>query len=176
MSGVITFFRLFDRATGLVDSVVRGFILVFSLLIFGFVFTQVLVRFFLPFPIVWLPEAATFTSAYLGLWGSSTCLRAGYHLQVKVMWDILPETAGRFLSILIYLLVFVFSLFMTVYGYRMAELSLGQMSETATFPVFWMRLAMASGGVLIGLQAVTLALREVAALLDAPGHGAEATE
>jgi len=166
--------RVVDRWTGHLDQMVRAFIFAFSIMIFVFVFTQVAVRFLLPFPLVWLPEAATFTAAYLGLWGSSTCLRVGYHLQVKVMWDILPESAGRVLGIVLQLLILVFCMFMIVYGYKMAELSRGQFSETATFPVFWMRCAMPTGGLLLAAQAITLALRDAATLLGAPDWRADA--
>lgn len=163
----IAFCREFDRLAGHVDSVVRVFIGLFSITIVALIFGQVFNRYVIPWPIVWLSEAAVFTAAYLGLWGSSTCLRIGYHLQVKLAWDMLPQGLGHILSLIVHTIMIMFCAFLIYYGYQFADMSRGQWSESATFPVFWAQLAMPTGGLLIGLQALALLLRELALMQGA---------
>lgn len=165
-NNLINAVRVFDRLTGYVDLVVRIFLIVFMISIFVFIFCQVIIR-FTPLRVFWFAEAATFAAAYLGLWGSSTCLRVGHHLQVKLMWDYLPVKAGRVLSIILYIALLIFCMVLAKYGLEMAALSRGQMSESNTFNVYWMRLAVPTGGVLIGLQSLNIVLRELAGLMGA---------
>lgn len=163
---IVNGIRIFDRYTGYVDFIVKGFIIFFMAAVFILVFSQVIVR-FTPLRVVWLDEGATFAAAYLGIWGSSTCLRIGYHLQVKLVWDYLPVAFGRLVSMTVYFILFGFCIVLVKYGHDMAVLGRGQLSQSGTFSVYLARLAIPTGGFLIGLQAINLVAREIAGYLGA---------
>ena len=159
-------FAIIDNVAGKIDSVARVVIAAALLCAFGLLLFQVLVRYILPFPVAWLEEAATYLSGYMAMIGTSVCLRAGYHLQVDLLRDALPEAAKHCLIFIQNVLVFSFGLFLLLYGIDFVALGWGQTSPSTFFMVSHARMAMPIGGALLMLQSMVMAGRSLLAFID----------
>lgn len=165
MSGISALCRGYDRASGHLDAVVRIALRLFMAGILAMLVLQVVVRYILPFPLPWVEELAVYLAAHLAMWGSSTCLRRSYHLQVRIMWDYLPLRPGRVLAIVLGLVLIAYCGILVWYGFRFAALGGHQMSPSGFIQVYWARLAMPTGGLLIALQALAQVVREADGLI-----------
>lgn len=159
-------FAMVDAFAGKIDSVARVVIAAALLCAFGLLLFQVLVRYILPFPVAWLEEAATYLSGYMAMIGTSVCLRAGYHLQVDLLRDALPEAAKHILILFQNVLVFSFGLFLLRYGIDFVALGWGQTSPSTFFMVSHARMSMPIGGALLMLQSLVMAGRSLLAFID----------
>lgn len=154
-------FEIYYRLTGYLDRAAQWAIGAGILGVFIMLVLQVLVRYVLPFPLPWVEEAAVYLSAYVALIGASVCLRAGYHLQVELLREMLGPRAQLVLLILQQLLVIGFALFIVRYGYAFVELGRGQTSPSTYFLVSHARMAMPIGGALLAIQAVAVIGRAI---------------
>jgi TRAP-type C4-dicarboxylate transport system permease small subunit len=151
-----------DRVTGAIDAVVKVCLTGMMAAIFVLVFTQVVLRYVIVFPLSWIEEVAAYLMAYLALWGSSSCLRTDSHLKVDVIQQAMPTVLRRLIVMAIHLLMLYYAYAITVSGYRFALLGVREMSESGTFALFWPRLALVTGGTLIAIQTLNLMVREAA--------------
>lgn len=173
MGAVRTTLTGFDVFTGYVDSVVRVFLSVFMASMFVLLLLSVLSRYVINQPFFWLAEGAGYLMALLGLWGSSTCIRVGGHMQVNIIQKRLAGEGGDahrvardVLTIVIYGSLLVFCYVLIHYGYRFADFGRFEYSPSGFFIVFWPRLAVPTGGVLIALQSMNLIGRAIVDLVD----------
>lgn len=160
-SRVRRIFETYYGLTGYLDRAAQWAIGAGILGVFVMLVLQVLVRYVLPFPLPWVEEAAVYLSAYVALVGASVCLRAGYHLQVELLRELLGPFAQLVLLILQQALVIGFALFIVRYGYAFVELGRGQTSPSTYFLVSHARMAMPIGGALLAIQALAVIGRAV---------------
>lgn len=173
MHGIETF----DRITGKIDDAVKVVISILMIVMFGLLLMNVLSRYVIMRPFFWLAEGAGYMMAMVGLFGSSTCIRGAAHMQVTLIPKRLagPDgTAHRYsvatIKILVSLLVLAYAWVMIRYGYAFAEFGRNEYSPSGYFIVFWPRLSLPIGGVLIALQSLNLIGRAVAQLMRAAGE------
>lgn len=163
----------YDTFTGHLDRVVRVFLGAFMLTMFALLLLSVLSRYVIRSPFFWLAEGAGYLMALLGLWGSSTCIRIGGHMQVNVIYKRLAGEGGDahriardILTIVIYASLLAYCYVLIRYGYRFADFGRFEYSPSGFFIVFWPRLAVPSGGLLIAIQSLNLIGRAILDLID----------
>lgn len=173
MSTVQNTLSAFDAFTGHVDKVVRVVLSAAMLAMFVLLLLSVLSRYVINQPFFWLAEGAGYLMALLGLWGSSTCIRVGGHMQVNIIHKRLAGAGGDrhriardVLTIVIYASLLVYCYVLIRYGYRFADFGRFEYSPSGFFIVFWPRLSVPSGGALIALQSLNLIGRAVSDLID----------
>ncbi len=150
----------FEKITGYVDTVVR-FALVANLsLLFAVLFLQVLFRYIIPTPLIWVEELAVYLAAYLVMWGASSCVRSGSHIRINILLKKLPLTVRYVLTVIYQLLIIYFLYYMCVHGYRFAAMGMQERTPTGTFVFFWPRLAIFTGGLLIIVQIAYIIVKE----------------
>lgn len=164
-------FAVWDRVTGWIDSVARAFMAAALLGILVMLLLQVTIRYILPVPIPWAEEAAVYLSGYVAMLGTGVCLRANYHLQVDILRDLLGKRMRLIHTILMNLIVAGFALFLIKYGYAFAQFGAGQTSQSDFFMVSHARMAMPIGGVVLFIQALTMAGRALDSLLQNKDDG-----
>ncbi|MDZ7792576.1 MAG: TRAP transporter small permease [Spirochaetia bacterium] len=156
-----------DKVIDIVDKMVQIAIVIIFGGLFVLLNVQVVMRYVVQLPIIWIEEFAGFLLAYLTLWGSSVCIRTDRHIRVSYLLDILKLPAARHtLSIVVHLLIIFFLYYLIVYGYQFAAFGKGMISPSGTFDNFWPRLSLISGGVLMLLQAVGVIFRELIQLIS----------
>lgn len=174
---VVRAFLAVDHWTGRLDDVVRVLISIFMLVMFGLLLLNVLSRYVIMVPFFWLAEGAGYMMAMVGLWGSSTCIRRAAHMQVRLIPKRLAGPDGMdhpyvvaAIKISVSLLVILYSWVMIRYGYEFALFGRNEYSPSGFFIVFWPRLALPIGGILIAVQSLNLIGRAVVQLIQADGE------
>lgn len=162
--------RQIDQVTGWLDEAVQRILIVVMAAIFVLMITQVLLRYVIHSPIIWIEEAAAYLLPLLALWGTAVCLRHGSHIKVDFILEAMPRRLRQIISIGILLLILYFALKLVQAGLVLMELGRNELAVSQAFSLYWPRLSIVIGGVLIMVQAVNQILREVVS----PGAGLQA--
>lgn len=136
-----------DRVTGWLDEVVQGVLILVMAAIFVLMMTQVLLRYVIHSPIIWIEEVAAYLLPLLALWGTAVCLRHGTHIKVDFILQAMPRPLKRAISIGIYLLVFYLAAKLVQAGLVLIELGWNELATSQAFSLFWPRLSIVIGGV-----------------------------
>lgn len=153
--------RLADRVAGWVDQATQAVIMFVLAAIFALMMTQVLLRYVIHSPIIWIEEAAAFLLPVLAVWGSAVCLRHRAHIAVDFLVARLPVLLQRIISALIFALIFYLALKITQAGLTLIELNRNERATSGAFALYWPRMSVVIGGILLMVQTAVLALREV---------------
>ncbi len=173
MTAIVKFFAAFDRWTGRIDYVVKIIIATAMFVMFGLLLLNVLSRYVILQPFFWLAEGAGYMMAMVGLFGSSTCIRHSAHMQVNLIPKKLAGADGQAHRVAVHVmkivalsLVIVYSYVMIRYGYAFADFGRNEYSPSGFFIVYWPRLALPIGGLLIALQSFNLIGRSLVSLIS----------
>ena len=160
---VLRIFDRYDQITGRMDKGVQLVLATGMLIMFGLLLLSVASRYVINRPFFWLTEGAGYLSALVGLWGSSSCLRYSRHMQVNLLKDHFRKRGGLFANVVAPVFVILanglliyYSLVMVRAGYQFADLGRFEYSPSGFFIVFWPRLTIPSGFLLIALQSLNI--------------------
>lgn len=172
---ILRIFDGYDRATRRIDQVVQLVLAAGILLMFLLLLLSVASRYVINRPFFWLTEGAGYLSALVGLWGSSTCLRYSGHMQVNLLQDQLQKRGGVVAEIvapgfviLANGLLLYYCYMMITAGYLFADMGRYESSPSGFFIVFWPRLLLPSGFLLIGLQSLNVVGYAVRRIMGEP--------
>lgn len=157
----------YDRLCGWIDLAARGVITVLLFAIFALLLAQIALRYLFGTPVFWGLELTGYMFAYVTLLGTSICIRTDEHIRMPLIMDALPGPFRRGLFILVQVFVIFYAWHLVRYGYMFASLGAGERSPSSYFILFWPRLALVIGGVLIILQALAVIARELTGVTDA---------
>ena len=121
---------------------------------------QVVARYVLGRPPSWTEELARYLQVWLVLLASPICLRKGLHLTVDYLTPRLPPAAKRRVRSLNHVLVGLFGLLLTVFGFRMLSVAALQVSPALGISMIWPYLAVPTSGLLITMVAAGLFVEE----------------
>lgn len=153
--------RVADRFAGWIDQATQAVIMFVLAAIFVLMMTQVLLRYVIFSPVIWIEEAAAFLLPVLAVWGSAVCLRHRAHIAVDFLVARLPVLLQRLISALIFALIFYLALKITQAGFALVELNENERATSGAFALYWPRMSVVIGGILLMVQTAVLALREV---------------
>ena len=163
----------FDTVTGYLDEAVKALLAIAMFTMFVLLLLNVLSRYVILTPFFWLAEGAGYLMALVGLWGSSTCVRNWKHMQVNIILKRLSGESGEghpvarnVLVIVMYSALILYAYVMVHYGYNFAEFGRFEQSPSGYFIVFWPRLTLPTGGLLILVQSLNMIGRAVVNLMD----------
>ena len=111
-------------------------------------------------PPSWTEELARYLQVWLVLLASPICLRKGLHLAVDYLTPRLSPAAKRRVRSLNHLLVGLFGLLLTVFGFRMLPVAALQVSPALGISMIWPYLAVPTSGLLITTVAAGLFVEE----------------
>lgn len=150
---------LVERVLDSVNFIVGIFMAAAIALIFVLLTGQVVLRYLILAPVVWVEEGATYLLAVLTLLGMSLLLRQNAHLQVELF----RESNGRVLRDTLRIVALLATAGVAYYlmrgGWDYAIAGRGRVSPSGTFFVFWPRLALPIGAGLLMVQALFMAFR-----------------
>lgn len=153
-----------DYISGWIDRAVQWCLIFFLAAIYILMMTQVLLRYVIFTPVIWIEEVAAYLLPLLAIWGAATCFRQNNHLSVSFFLDQLPEALRRFVLLAIYALVFYFAWKITSSGLALADLGRAERATSGAFALYWPRILIVIGGVLVMIQIANLLV------LEALGH------
>lgn len=153
---------LCDNVCHYVDFAVRTALVFFAGLILALLILQVVMRYIIRTPLIWVEELSSYTLAFLVLWGAACYVRSWQHIRVDTFYNMFPRNVRAGLAIGLNLLIVYFGYLLLMAGYRLALLGAGDLSDSGIFNLFWPRQAMTTGGALMMLQAANNILRVIA--------------
>lgn len=121
---------------------------------------QVVARYVLSSPPSWTEELARYLQVWLVLLSSPLCLHKGLHLAVDYLTPRLSPSAKRWARSVNHLLVGLFGLLLTVFGFRMLPVAALQVSPALGISMIWPYLAVPTSGLLITTVAAGLWVEE----------------
>ncbi|KXF75899.1 hypothetical protein ATN84_18265 [Paramesorhizobium deserti] len=122
----------FDRASVWANQVVvGGLMLVMTVLVFANVGLRYLAGFSLP----WVEELTRYMMIWVAYLGAGLALRAGSHVAVEIMQDMMPVAMTRRLRIVIAVVVLMFLVTVAWYGFQYAQFTMRQVSPVLNIPL-----------------------------------------
>ncbi len=140
------------RFLTILESVVGTILAVIAVL----VIYQVASRYLFGNPPSWTEEMARYLQVWLVLLAAPICLARGMHLSVDYLTPKLPAGPRFLVRTAVLALIALFSLVLTVYGFRLLHVAALQVSPALGISMIWPYLAVPVSGALMSL--VTLAL------------------
>lgn len=144
----------FDRLCHWIDIAVRAIISGFAASILILLMLQVIMRYFIKTPLIWVEELSSYALAFLVLWGTSCLVRSWGNIRVDTFYNAMPRMPRYVIAILLNVLIIYLGYLLFNSGHRLAQLGANDLSPSGTFGMFWPRQAMTTGAVLIMLQAL----------------------
>lgn len=120
---------------------------------------QVAARYLFNRPPGWTEELARFLQVWLVMLGAPICLRRGMHLAVDYLGARLAPATRRGVQCLVFLFVAVFSLTLTVYGFRLLDVAAMQRSPALGISMVWPYLAVPIGAGIMTFESLRLMVR-----------------
>lgn len=158
--------RLINVLTLWTEKIVQATVVLIFVTVFIFLNVQVGMRYVLGIPLIWVEELMGFLMAYITLWGSSSCIRSDTQVRVSFLPDKMKSPVARhWLSIGVHGIVIFYLYYLIIFGFQFAAMGRGEVTPSGTFEFFVPRLALATGGVLMLIQAVGVIFREISGLL-----------
>ena len=153
-SSLNRFVRVIGALNRGIVSIEKGLLiaLMTGMVVFGFL--QVFSRFILKAPIGWSEELLTYSFAWASFIGAGLAIYTKSHFSVDLVTKHFSPGVHRILSLLVWVLICVFSLFLVVMGTRLAAANKIQRMNILPLSMFWAYLAMPVSGVFIFLHAV----------------------
>lgn len=140
-------------------------VLMIGMLVFGFL--QVFSRFILRAPIGWSEELLTYSFTWASFIGASMAIYTNSHFSVDLLTRKFSPKLAKAVSILMWILICVFSLFILVMGWRLALANGIQWMNILPLTMFWAYLSMPVCGAFIFIHGVEK-LTEVILNIKAP--------
>ena len=149
-----------DLFSGWIDRAVQWCLIFFLAGIYVLMMAQVLLRYIIFSPVIWIEEVAAYLLPLLAIWGAATCFRQNNHLSVSFFLDLMPNILRRVVLLALYALVFYFAWKITTSGLALADLGRTERATSGAFSLYWPRILIVVGGVLVMVQIANLLLLE----------------
>jgi TRAP-type C4-dicarboxylate transport system permease small subunit len=128
------------------------------------VILQVIFRYIVKAALPWPEELARYLMVWCAFVGASSALRVGEHVGVTFIVDKLPKPLGRLVRLLIKVAMFYFMLILIKHSWRIAQLGWRSKSGAMLMPMFYPRVGVTVGSVLMQIQLLDLIFKDLAAL------------
>lgn len=160
----------FDRAFVWVNQVLIGtLVLVMTVLVFA----NVVLRYLAGFSLPWVEELTRYMMIWVAYLGAGLALRAGTHVAVELLQDMIPAARARILRSVIATVILCFLAAVAWYGFSYAQFTMRQTSPVLNVPLGIIYLGVPLGCVLAAVHLVLGFKRYIARDFDVPESVAE---
>jgi TRAP-type C4-dicarboxylate transport system permease small subunit len=140
--------------------------MVFLSLMFVILLLQVFFRYVLNNSLPWPEEIAVVLLVWSAFIGASIALKNRLHVSIVVFIDMLPKKIKPFSLLVVDLLVGLFSGYLMIYGWAIAEfVGARQKTPFTDIPYFYLYLSVAAGGLLLLIHALVLIVDDLVSVL-----------
>jgi len=119
-------------------------------------FIEVVLRYFFAAPLMWAESTVKFNLVALSYLGAGMALKRRAHIRILLVWDRFPEHFKPVLTLVYDIMVLVFFVLFTVFGYTAALATPGFLWELGNLEKKWLVMILPACGVLIILQGLSL--------------------
>jgi len=99
------------------------------------VFVNVVLRYLAGMSLTWVEELARYMMIWVAYLGAGLALRAGAHVAVEIVQDVLPPALTRLLRMVIAVLMLAFLLAVAWYGLTYSQFTMRQSSPVLSVPL-----------------------------------------
>ena len=158
--------NIFDRFLDLISAVVKYVILVMTTCIFIIVIFTVFSRYLFNYVASWSEEVPRYLLVWSGFLGAALAVRQKEHIGFDYIFNLLPPTGQKILSLLLNLGIAVIGLIMLVYGIDFVKQFGGDWMESIPFTNIWFYISLPVSGALILLYVLRDEIKGIMALLN----------
>lgn len=158
--------NIFDRFLDFISDVVRYVILVMTTCIFIIVIFTVFSRYLFNYVASWSEEVPRYLLVWSGFLGAALAVRQKEHIGFDYIYNKLPPTGQKILSLLLNLGIAVIGLIMLVYGIDFVKQFGGDWMESIPFTNIWFYISLPVSGALILLYVLRDEIKGIIALLN----------
>lgn len=118
-------------------------------------FAQVFFRYVVFYSIPWSEELARYALVWLSAIGASYGIKRNIHVAVDAFAQALPAEIRSVVTKINYLLMSVLGLVLLLYGFKISQLNMGQLSPSLHVPIGLVYAAMPVGGLFIIIHSLS---------------------
>jgi TRAP-type C4-dicarboxylate transport system permease small subunit len=138
-----------SKISDYLDKISRFIVLLASIIMVMIIMLQVFCRYMLNSPLSWPEELTIYLMAYMVFIGSAVAVKSHEHIGVDLFVNMLPERARAVVFIIIKLAIMLFAFFLFKAGVDFAFFGWPMVSDALRISMFWPRLSMPVGGLLM---------------------------
>ncbi|MEZ7173731.1 TRAP transporter small permease [Sporosarcina sp. OR05] len=117
-----------------------------------FIFWQVIARKLFGSSLTWSEEISRFLMVWVVLLGAAYALKRGELIAVELLPELLNEKGRKILFVAVCTVSMIFYVILTIYGWDIAQSVKVQIAPSTGLSMFWVYLALPSGGLLFILN------------------------
>lgn len=148
--------RLIDGLSRRLEAVSESLLYLLLAVMVCTTFVQVFFRYVIFHSLPWSEEVSRYALVWLTFIGASYGIKRGIHVAVEALVLALPPHGRRVLKTLSCLLMALLGVVLAVYGLKLAQVNMGQLSPSLHIPIGLVYAALPVGGVLILIHALAL--------------------
>lgn len=123
-------------------------------------FTQVVFRYVFNSSIPWSEEASRYLFVLMVFFGGIVCVREKGHVCVDILFQKLPRRVKCYYSMVLYMLMLAFSLFLAKAGWELAIKNMYQVSAAMRIPIGWIYMTIPFSGIFMAVNSVRCAVTD----------------
>jgi TRAP-type C4-dicarboxylate transport system permease small subunit len=127
---------------------------------------QVFFRYILNKPLRWSEEAGIYLMIWMIFLAASLLTRDSEYISISIVVRSLPDKAKAVLSAISHLIIIIFLVFFTYYGFQVFQSGLNANSPALGISTKWIKLAIPFGAILMIIHSISLLVRKVKYLLQ----------
>lgn len=145
-----------------VNNVVKYIVSVLFIVLVVLVFTQVVTRFIINYPLSWSEEISRYAMIYIVFLGSALAVRTKDHIAIDFLLEIVNPKNKKRLTIITLLISALFFAMLTYFGFQLTLIVIDQATPTLQFSMAWAYAAIPAGSLLMLLNvfAVLIEMRK----------------
>jgi|GEM_PF-474781 TRAP-type C4-dicarboxylate transport system permease small subunit len=128
------------------------------------VLLQVVFRYIVRAALPWPEELARYLMVWCAFVGASSALRVGEHVGVTFLLDKMPTALGKLIRLIVKAAMFYFMFVLIKHSWRIAQLGWRSKSGAMLMPMFYPRVGVTVGSILMQIQLLDLIFKDLAAL------------
>lgn len=134
--------------TNIIDHILKVIIVVIMIAISILGIYQVVTRYFLGNASTWSEEMIRFLFIWASCLGGAVGIKEKIHIGIDVVVGVLPNKVRKITDILVYLLIITFGVFLTIYGFKLSQQTMSQVSPALGVSMGIVYLALPALGIL----------------------------
>lgn len=158
-------YLLVEKFSAGVNTLAKSMIIVFLAVMTTTTSLQIFFRYILNSSLSWPEELNVFLMAWVTFVGSSIALRNMEHIGIEMFVGMLPKPLSRVVNLCAKLAVVLFLIMLIKYGLNVALISLDTSSSALVISMFWPRISLVVGGLMMLIQAIYLIMRDLRSIL-----------
>ncbi|MHB8916733.1 MAG: TRAP transporter small permease [Desulfocucumaceae bacterium] len=157
---------ILGKTSDFLDRISRAMVLVASCVMVLAVLLQVFFRYVLNSPLSWPEELTIYLMAWMAFVGSAVAVKSSEHIGVDLLLTFLPGRGKNVLLLVVKIVMMIFAVFLFKAGLQMSLFGISMISDALRISMFWPRLSMPVGGLIMIVHLTYMILTDIEMLFE----------